>query len=100
MPKTTTNNGVTVGDGGARFAPATSRRLFYFEREAAPVLVGSSARVQTRVRLNLPDNGAHRDRGPGVYRNGNITQVIHADGCNFPVSRCRGECTTPREVAP
>ena len=93
-----TQQNIQVTDGRAA-PPVELRRLFHLERSFDPVLVSASAPVR-RVILHLPDNGAHRDRGPGVYRSGNVTKAIHADGCNFPVSRCRGECTTPREVAP
>jgi hypothetical protein len=96
MSKTITLNAVTVGDGSGRFAPATSRRLFYFEQQAAPVRVGSSKPPQTRVRFNLPDNGNHRLQGPGIYESGRVTKVVHEPGCPFPRMPCDGEADCAR----
>ena len=89
---------IAVNDG--RTPPAVAdRRLFQLERSFDPPVVDLSTAPIRRVVLHLPDNHACRSRGPGIYLNGNITKIIHVDGCNFPLTRCRGECTA-QKVAP
>jgi len=89
---------VNVTDG-ASVAPSASRRLFFLEREASPVPLDRKGRARPLVRLDLPDNGSRRN-GPGRSESGNVVMVVHREGCNFPVTRCRGECLAPEVATP
>jgi hypothetical protein len=100
MPPKNITSPVTVNDAGARFGPATSRRLFFLEQEANPVVrLDRKGKALPRVRLDLPDNGSRRD-GPGRFESRGVTMIIHASGCAFTVIPCGGDCVAPKAATP
>jgi hypothetical protein len=90
MPKTTIPTQVTDGRAAP---PVEVRRLFQLERSFDLVLVDSTRSAPQRVILRLPDCGARREEGPGVFRAGNVTLEIHSDGCCFARWPCSGPPT-------